>query len=426
MEHRTKKIDDSRWQLEVELGREDLDNYIKTAEKDILADLEVDGFRKGKVPKDMLRKHVPDEKILEAAMDRALKTSFLEAIEKNKWDVLNTADLEIKENSKDKLLYSIKVAVYPEVTPPELKEVKIPKRKVETNEKEVEETINTIRNSRAKLSTKQEPADIGDRVELDFEVAIDGKPIEGGSSKNHPLVLGKGSFIPGFEDSIKGMSQGEEKEFSLTAPDNYFEKNIAGKKLDFKVKLNLVQKVELPELTDDFAREIGKFPNAVALRENVKVGILEEKKIKEKERLRLEILDALVQKASVPAPKDMIEVQLDNMLSDFDGRLHQQGLELGFYLAHIKKTQDELKKEWEKDAIKQVKTNLIIHAISKSKGITATGEEIEAQLNQVVDMLAARGQAESSKIDVGQLREHIARQIVTEKTLQLIEDLCSI
>ena len=236
MEITNKKLDEHSVELAVELGKEDLDRYIKETEDVYGQELEVDGFRKGKAPRDVIRKEVGPAKILEAALQTAIQRSLARAISEQGLDVLEAENLSVKENSAEKLLYNVKLTLFPAVTLPPLNAVKVVRKE----------------------------------VEVDFEVSEEGKVIDGGISKNHPITIGGKNFIPGFEEELIGMKRGEEKKFSLIAPKDFANKSVAGKKLDFKVALRGVKKIKLPELNDDFAKSVGKFDNIDQLILNIK------------------------------------------------------------------------------------------------------------------------------------------------------------
>ncbi len=424
MKSEVKKIDSVQAELSVELSREELDLFVAKAEAGLGKNLEVDGFRKGKVPKDLIKKYVDPKTILDTALELALKESLAESIREKDLDVLNVSDLQIKENSPQKLVYSVLLIQFPSINISDLN-FKVKKKDIQVDKKEIDATVDSIKSSRAKLIDKNGPAENGDRVEIDFEVKLDGQVIEGGVSKNHPLILGKKTLIPGFEDNLVGMSVKQEKDFSLVAPKDYPHKLVAGKKLDVHVVIQNLKKVEPPELNDAFIHELGKFDNLDQLLASVKEGLMEEKKEKEKQRVRLEILSHIINNSSIIVPKHMAEEQLEEMINNFDSDLHKNGMELGPYLAHLNKTRDDLKNDWRPEAEKQVKTILVIHKIARDKKISAEPEEIEPALNEMAQALILRGSAPGGGLEMDKLRDTIATRIINEKTLQFLEDHCT-
>ena len=211
MKHEFKKVVRGQTELSVELTQAELKNYIEEAESEIGKNAELDGFRRGKVPKSFLKEHIDSSQILELAMEMAVRGSLNKIITDEKLDVLNTSDFRMKENSVEKLAYSANLVLFPDFNLPNVSRFKIKRVNTEVSQKEIDETLETIRASRAKLYDKAEPAQTGDRLEVDFEVKADGKIIEGGLSKNHPLIIGGKNFMPGFEEELVGMKKGEEK-----------------------------------------------------------------------------------------------------------------------------------------------------------------------------------------------------------------------
>ena len=417
-----KKLQQNNYELTVELGREELDKYVHSAEDKIVREVQIDGFRKGKAPRDVVRKKVGSQHILENALDIAVHDSLERAIEKDRLEVLKMSQFEVKENSPTKLLYRVVLTTFPKITLADLSEIKVQRKDIKVEQYEISEAMDFIRNSRANFLSKEGPAEKGDRVEVDFEVTSEGLPVEGGISKNHPLVIGDNKFIPGFEEQIIGMESGTEKNFSLTAPKDYFHKAIAGRNIDFKVKVIAVQKIEKPTLDDDFARSLGRFADLVDFQENVKKGILEEKQVKEKDKLRLEVLSRIADKSSIELPQDMVEEQLNTMIAGFDSELHQKGMELSIYLAHLNKTQEDLKKDWRGEAEKQVKFHIILSKIAKDNQLQPSPEEIEQEAGKLIQIMASQGQLDESNINIEDIRNSVSRELTKEKTMAFLED----
>lgn len=426
MEHSLKKIDQNKYELSVELGRGDLFGYLKKAEDRVVKETQIKGFRKSKAPKDIVREKVGSQYILEQALDFALKDSLAKTLNEQKLEVMKVSDINIKENSSSKLLYTVAVTTFPLIKLADISEIKVKKREVDIEPKEVENAMEFLRTSRAKFMAKEGPVEKGDRVELDFEITSGGLPLEGGVSKNHPLVIGDNKFIPGFEDRLLGMKINEERRFSLNAPADYFHKSVAGKKLDFLVKLTNIQTVEKPVLNDDFAKGLGRFRGLRELKENIQGGILEEKKTKEKQHLRLEILSKIFENSKIELPKDMVDEKLNEMIIGFDNDLHIKGMELSLYLAHLGKTEDDLRKDWRLEAEKQVGYALILNKIAKTQNLYPRPEEIEEGLNQAVQNMASRGQFNPENIDTEELKNAVTSDLTNERVFNFLEKICAV
>ncbi|MBI2674346.1 MAG: trigger factor [Candidatus Yanofskybacteria bacterium] len=428
MKSNLKKLNNNQVKAVVELDREDLQKYLDKAESMLGGDLEIKGFRKGKAPKELLKKHLDQEQVRALTLEVAVQDSLSDVIKGNSLDVLDTSQLSVENNDSAQFKYSILLDLFPQVELADLGGIKVKRQDVKVEDKEVEDALETIKNSKSNFVAKREDeaAEEGDRVEVDFEVKKDGKVIDGGISKNHPVIIGGKSFVPGFEDKLIGMKKGEEKTFTLTAPEDYFYKEVAGKELSFKVKVNDVKKVIRPEVNDGFAKSLGQFADLAELRASIRKGLTQEKNMKEIQRTRLEILDHIISHSKIEVPEGLLAKQLDIMVSDFDHTLHGKGLELGLYLAKIGKTQEELKKDWTKDAEKQVKVSLVLRKLAKDRNIEVSPEEVEMMTGQVVQSAIAKGEAGQADIDPVKIRESIESRIVNEKALEYIESRCAV
>ncbi len=428
MQSNLKKLNKDQIKATVDLNQQDLQKYLDRAEGELSREIEIKGFRKGKAPKDLVKKHLAQEKVRAVALEIALKQSLSDVVKDNSLDTLSTSQLSIETNDTTHLKYSIVIDLFPKVEIADLIGIKVKRKDVIIEEKEIDEALEVAKNSKANFVDKDEnePTKNGDRVEVDFEVKKDGQIIEGGASKNHPLIIGGRNFIPGFEEQLVGMKKGEEKSFSLTAPEDYFYKDVAGKKLDFVVKLNDVKKVVAPEVNDDFARTLGHFTDLSELKKSIKEGLTQEKSVKENQKLRLEILDSIIRQSKIEVSEGLLNKQLEIMVSDFDRTLHEKDLEISLYLARIGKTQEELKKDWTKDAEKQVKISLILRKIAKDLNIKASEKEVEEMVGQIIQSAIARGEVNQADIDPTKIKESVSLRIVNEKALDYIESNCAV
>ncbi|OGN28300.1 MAG: trigger factor [Candidatus Yanofskybacteria bacterium RIFCSPLOWO2_01_FULL_49_17] len=421
-----KEKDSQNRVLTVELNREDLGRYEREAEHALGSDLKIDGFRKGKVPNDVVRKQLGEAAVREAALQTAMQRSLNQILAREGLDVVEASDLSVKENTAEKLVYSVNLRLFPTVVLPPLDTIKIERRPVGVEPKELDDALESIRASRADVINTDRPAAAGNRVEVDFEVHDGGQIIDGGTSQNHPLVIGKNNFVPGFEEQLIGMKKDETKEFSLTAPADFANKEVAGKKLNMKVTMRLVQEVKLPKLDDAFARRAGKFENIDQLILSIKEGLLREKEEKESQRVRLAAMDKLVAGAKCDISEQMVSDQLDSMTQSFDQDLHRRNMELGLYLAKVGKTQEDLRKEWRENAKKQVSMSLSLHALAHEKDIKVAPEEVDAALEALVKSAVA-GTPDGtipSDLDLDVLRRDLESRLLTEKTLQYLEHIC--
>lgn len=420
MEIKIEKLKSSETKLTIDLNKKDLDFYLNKTQKTIGESLQIDGFRSKKAPLEAIRKKVGDQHILQEALDTAIKESFAKVIEQEKMNIIETINMKILENKPEFLKYEVVVLLFPEVTLGKYIGVEVERNPIVVSDKEVENALLQVRKMKAKYEDTKMPAEKGNKVEIDFEVKHKGDLIEGGKSENHPLIIGNGGFMPGLEDQLIGMRIEEERDFKISAPKDYWQKNIAGKDLEFKVKMKRVEKIILPEISDDFAKSLGNFQNAEILKKNIKDGIAMEKEAKEKERIRLAILEKVMGESSLEIPDKLIQSQLDAMISSFDQNLHRQGMELGLYLAQVGKTQEDLRKDWYSQAVKHVKTRLVIKKIQEKEKIDVSDEETLLEVNSILKDFRTVEEA-GKEIDLVNLKDKVKSNLLHEKTLQILE-----
>jgi trigger factor len=241
-----------------------------------------------------------------------------------------------------------------------------------------------LASTRVKLVTVNREVQKNDSVEIDFNVLVDNVPIENGTSRNHPMVVGKGVFIPGFEENLIGMKEGEEKEFELNFPEKYHKKELAGKLAKFKVTMRLVQERQVPEINDDFAKSLGEIENLEALKKNIQKGMKEEKEHKHKEEKRTKMLEKIVDCVEVELPEIMIKEEVQKMMLEFEQQIQSMGMNLDQYLGQLKKNKKDLEKDWEPQAEKRVKSALALKEIVKMEEISIDAKEVETEMNKTL------------------------------------------
>lgn len=411
--------------LRVEMDAQDLREHILHAQQELGGEITVEGFRKGKAPQEILQQRLNPAAVREHALEHALEESFTAVAKEQNWDIAKTEKLSVEENSADRLVYSVSVLLYPNVELPDLSGVRVPRQQVTVSDQELSEALESVRSMRSTFHDKNDAAAEGDRVEVDFSVSHDGKPIEGGESKNHPLVIGGKGFIPGFEDQLVGMRAGEEKKFSLDAPKDYYHPDIAGKHLDFTVTMQKVQSVERPELNDAFAQSLGQFTSLQELSERTRGGLMHEKEEKERQRVRVMILDEIAKKLTVALPAFLVEDELSEMVERFSRDLASRGMQLGMYLASVKKTEEELRASWRADAERQVRFALILRAVARQQKISVPSSAIDAMMEDVLREATSRGGALPEGANPEAMRQAIAQKLLSDQTMQWLEQTYS-
>lgn len=426
------KLPKSEIELLIEVPAKQFEQFIEKAILDLGKDLKVEGFRPGKAPPEIIKKTISQEKILKVAAEKAIKKNYLEAVSQLAEDppvgenieVLGQPQIEIlKLAPGNPLVFRARTSILPKIKLPDYKKIasKIKRKKIWVEEKEIEQTLSWLQKSRAKFTLKSGSAQKGDWVEIEYW----SPQIAKGRKIKDRFILGEGHFIEGFEEKLIGMKAGEEKEeFSLTLPKDYFPKELAGKKISFKVKLNLVQKVELPEINDQWASSLGQFENLKALKESIREGIYQEKEIKESHRLRNEILEKINQSlGKVVLPQILVEREKNQILQDFKNRITQD-LKISFedYLNQIKKSEQELLDSFSDQAEKRIKISLILREIAKCENIQVSDEEVIEEINKILKNYPGIEQAQK-EIDLPKLKEYTREIIRNEKILAKLESL---
>lgn len=429
MTNEIKKLPNSEVEIKVSVAWEQWKKYIDQAVGDISKEIKIAGFRSGKAPRDIVEKKVGVGTILEQAGQLAIRETYGELLTKEKIEAIGQPKAEILKIAEgNDFEYKVVTAVVPEIKMSEWKKdiKKINKeyqdKKIEVSDEDVEKELKQLAQSRVKLVTVNREAKDGDSVIIDFEVKKESVPIDGGVGKDHPLILGKGVFIPGFEENVVGMKEGEEKEFELTFPENYHEKSLAGNLATFWVKLKLVQERQTPQVDEDFAKSLGKFDNLEALRKSVREGISEEKKRELTEKRKSGYIEKLVEAAKVDLPEVLVHEELHRMIGEFEMQLNGMGMNFEKYLEQIKKTKDEIEKEWRPQAEKRIIAAMALEAVAKEENIEVASEKIEAEINKTLAQYKNVKDVEKN-IDMVRLYNYVKGTLQNEEVFKLLEKL---
>ncbi len=424
-----KKLAESKVEMSVTLPWEEWQGEIEHATTEMAASVKLPGFRPGKVPKNMIEKRFGKQAILVEAAEHVVSHSYIKALEQEKVEAIGEPEVKLGKVEEGKeFTYTITTAVMPEITlgswrkSVEKINAEYAKKEATVEEKEIDEELDRLANMRAKLVTVNREAKMEDNVLVDFLVKQDGVVIEGGKSEKHPLTLGKGVFIPGFEEALVGMKEGEEKSFELTFPAEYHAEHLAGKPATFEVKMGIVQERQVPEVNDAFAQSLGNFLSLQAVKDNLREGMLLEKKQQLKEQHRTAILDALVETAKIEYPKILVDQELLRMTHDFERQLQSMGFALPTYLEQMKKTKEELEAEWLPQAKKRLAANLIVEFLGVDQDIKVDSKEIEEEMNKTLQYYKQIKDAEKN-IDMERLYRAVEGQLRNEKVMNFLEKL---
>ncbi|KPJ55046.1 hypothetical protein AMJ47_02025 [Parcubacteria bacterium DG_72] len=423
MDVKIKDLEKSQKQIEVQITKEEFAAFIDKAYQKAGANMQMKGFRKGSVPRNIIEDNIGKEGILVEAGDLAVQESYKKAVLENKLEPITPPEVKIKKIAiGSPLIYEANFSVLPKVDLPDYR--KIAKKlsaswrreKPEIKEQEVEGTLKWIQRSRAKFTAKTGPAQNGDFVEIEYSSA-DIPEISKENMKKDAFILGEGHFIPGFEDVLIGMKAPEEKKnVKINIPKDHSFKKIAGCEVSFDIKLNSVQNVEFPEITDEFAKSVGNFENLQGLKNSIKQGILQEKELAEKQRIRNELLQEIANNSKLQVPDILVEREAKQMLDNFKKDVSSR-MNISFedYLKKMNKTEQDIKKMFLPQTKAKVKKFLVLKEIGKKENIEVSEQEVKEEM----DKLGAVG----AGVDLSQLKDYTREVIRTEKIFQTLENL---
>lgn len=416
----TKKVDTNRYQLEITVTGEKFREAISEAYKKNGKKINVPGFRKGKAPLHLIEKYYGSEIFFEDALNLLYNDLVEDAITESGLKVINDKmDFDLVSISKeDGVDFKVSVTTYPEIEIGEYKGLKAEKTAVKVDAAEVNAEVNAMAERNARMvSVEDRAAKNGDTVIIDFEGFTDGKPFEGGKSEGHSLVLGSGQFIPGFEEQIVGKNIGDEFEINVTFPEDYGAKELAGKEAVFKIKLHEIKVRELPEIDDEFAKDVSEFDTLKELKADIKKKALERKKKAAEETVENDLVEQIVNGIKGEIPEAMFENRLNQCVEDFAYRLQSQGLNLETYLKYTNSNIDDFKKSFRPQAEAQVKYRLALEKIVELENITPDEKEVEEQYEK----LAKDYGVEVDKVKTAIPSEELVKDLAVGKAIDFIK-----
>ncbi len=423
MSLKVEKLEKNMAKLTIEVDAEKFNEAIKKAYNKNKGKMSVPGFRKGKVPQAMIEKMYGPEVFYEDAANIIIPEAYSEELENEKdLEIVSRPKIDVVQAEKGKnFIFTAEVALKPSVELGKYKGVKIDKIETEVTDEDVDKEIKREQESNARtITVTDRPVKDGDTAVIDFEGFKDGEAFEGGKGENYPLVIGSGSFIPGFEEQLIGKNTGDEIEVNVTFPEDYNAKDLAGQPALFKVKINEIKEKELPELDDEFASEVSEFDTMDEYRADVKKNLAEKKEKEAKEKKEDAVIEAIIKDSKMEIPDAMIETSTENMVNDYARRLQSQGLSLEQYFMFTGLDLEKFKEQMRPGAQKRIESRLVLEAIVAAENFEVTDEEYEKELERI---------AEESKMELDKLKEYIGddeygkNQIVEDLKIQKAVDL---
>lgn len=407
--------------MEIEVDAASVDKAVQKAYLEVRSKVSIPGFRKGKVPKQIIEARYGKDFLMNEALEELVTKAYVEALQQEEIEAIDRPELEIINYKEgENLVFKAVVPTPPEVELGEYKGIEVKKEEHSFDPEQVDKQLQVYRERLSELVPSGEEAKMGDFAVLDFEGFIDGVPFEGGKAENYQLELGSGRFIPGFEAQIVGMNIGDEKEISVQFPEDYHSEEFAGKPAVFKVKLKELKKKVLPELNDELAKKVSDFATLEELKNDIENKLKAIAQDRTEKEFRSKVIEAVVENASVEIPEVMVEQKAEDLIKEFAQNIQQQGMSFEQYLSFANTTPEKMKEEIKPEAKNAVKADLVLKAIAKKEGFTVSEEELSEQLTQ----LGSRYNQEPEKLRQfmemqGTLRE-FKDAILADKTVDFI------
>ncbi len=373
--------------FEFKVSAEEFAAAIDKAYKKNVGKINIQGFRRGKAPKAIIERYYGKEIFYEDAVNIVLPDAYDKAIEEQNIEAVAQPEIDVKEIDIEKgVVFTAKVAVKPEFELGLYKGVKVKKVTHKTTEKEINGEIEKIRERNARLiSVEDRAAQKDDTVVIDYEGFTDGKPFDGGKGEGHELKLGSGQFIPGFEEQLIGASIGDDVTVKVQFPKEYHSAELAGKDAEFKVKVHAIKMQELPELDDEFAKDVSEFDTFEEFKADITKKLKENNKNRSKQEFENNVLEAVAARTEIDIPQVMIDANVEDSIRNFAMQMQYQGIDLKQYMQMTGMTADTLKAQFMPEAEKKVKMSLILEKIAKTENIEVSDDEVEAEYKNIAD-----------------------------------------
>ena len=403
------KLEKSMVELQFSIDAETFKAAVNNAFKREGKKYAIPGFRKGKAPRHMIEKMYGSDIFHYDAVNDLFPEAYEAAVKEAKIDVVGRPDPEVVSMSEaDGVVLKVKVAVKPEVELGEYAGLTVTKEAKNVNEADVDAEVKRMQDRNGRLLTREGAAENGDTVDIDFEGFVDGKAFEGGKAEHYSLVLGSGSFIPGFEDQVVGHSAGEEFDVNVKFPEEYGAAELAGKDATFKIKLHEVKYKELPALDDDFAKDVSEYDTLDELKDSIRNNIKTNLDKQAEQKVENDLMDQVIANMKADIPDAMVDSRIDELVQDFEYRISQQGLKLADYLKYMGMNIEQFRAQFKEQADKQVKMRLAMEAIVAKEGITASDEEFEEEVKRIADAYKMEADKVKSIVDAAAVKADLA------------------
>jgi len=383
------KQEGNEWKLTINVSPDEFDVALDKAFKKVVKEVSVPGFRKGKIPRQIFENRFGVESLYQDAIDIILPQAYSEAVDQTGIFPVDQPQVDVDEIEKGKeLVFTCDVTVKPEVTLGEYKGLEVEEETASVTDEDLDNEMKSLQESQAELVVKEEGTiEEGNTAVIDFEGFLDGEAFEGGKAENHSLEIGSGQFIPGFEEQLVGKEAGQDIDVNITFPEDYQAEELAGKEAVFKVTIHEIKEKEVPELDDDFAKDVDEEVETLEeLKAKKKDELLKQKEQDIENKKRETLIGKVTENAEVDIPEAMVNSEMDQMMNEFDQKLQMQGMNLETYFQFSGQTEEQLKEQMKDDALARVKTNLTLEAIIHAEDLEVSDEDIDKEVDKMAEM----------------------------------------
>ena len=423
MSLQVEKMEKNMAKLTIEVSAEDVEKAMQSAYQKAKGRISIPGFRKGKAPRKMIEQMYGKGVSLEDAVNALIPEHYSKALGECELEIVSQPKIDLVQTEPGKaLIFTAEVAVKPEVTLGEYKGVEVPKSEIEVTDEEVDAEVKKEqeKNSRT-INVEDRAAQLNDIVTIDFEGSVDGVPFDGGQATEYPLTLGSNTFIPGFEDQLVGAKVGDDVDVKVTFPEEYQAKELAGKEAIFKCAVKKIEAKELPELDDDFAKDVSEFDTLAEYKEHVKTNLVEKKENEAKHAKEDAAVDKIIENAQMDIPEAMLETQCRQMLDDFSRRMQSQGLSMDQYFQFTGMTAEKMMEDMKPQALKRIQTRLVLEKVAEVENIQPTEEEVNEEISKMAE--AYKMEADKLKELLGERElEQMKKDMAVQKAVTLVAD----
>ena len=420
----SERIPGSQVVLSVEVEPTEVEKSLERAYRKLVGRINVPGFRRGKAPRHMVERLIGKEALLEEALEDLVPDVYTRVIEEEKIEPIAQPRIEVTQ--REPVVFKATVPVRPEIQMGDYHQVREEPEKVEVTEEQVKEALEAIRVRNAPWEPVERSVAFDDLVTLDVESTVEGEPFWNDKDLQFQVVKATSMPVPGFSEALEGMAKGEQKEFTLTPPEDFDSPDLAGKKINFRVTVNEIKERRLPELNDDFAKGVGGgFFNLQELRDRIEKDLREQAEREAKRRLEDKVIKAVVELAEMEVPEVLVEREIDRYVEDEKAHLRQHRIGMEEYLRSLKKTEQELREELRPEATRRVKESLALRKLMELEGIEVNEDEVNAEIDTMVENAGERIEEMRRILSAPSYRESLEQMLRTRKTTQRLVDIAT-